>query len=216
MKFLFLLFALLVSGVAVQARQHTINLAIKLDLYGHLKTDLDAFEVDCGRYPTTLEGFQALLKCPTNIPAGKWHGPYLEKLPQDPWGHDYVYVCPGIHNTNGYDLYSCGFDGISKSGGDDLDDINNWNPRSPRNGTDFLLNHFEVFLFPHRFLVLTIFLIYQVISVLGGLWFVASLFSRRVSASISRHPMLNIIWFLVTLADIFILRTFIFNHPLVL
>jgi hypothetical protein len=74
------------------------------------------------------------------IPSGKWHGPYLDKIPQDPWGNNYVYCCPGVHSTNGYELYSCGFDGISKSGGDDLDDINNWDPASPHGGNDEYLN----------------------------------------------------------------------------
>ena len=103
------------------------------DIAGGFKVALDYFSNDCGRYPTTAEGFTALINCPTNISGSKWHGPYIDppKIPQDAWNHDYVYRYPGIHNTNGYDLYSCGYDGISKSGGEDLDDINNWDPHSP-------------------------------------------------------------------------------------
>ena len=41
-------------------------------------------------------------------------------------GHEYVYRCPGIHDTNGYDLYSLGPDGVGKTG----DDIGNW--QTPR------------------------------------------------------------------------------------
>ena len=105
----------------------------RADIAGQFKVALNYFSNDCGRYPTTAEGFTALINCPTNILSGRWHGPYIDppKIPQDVWHHDYVYRCPGIHNTNGYDLYSCGYDGISKSGGDDLDDINNWDPLSP-------------------------------------------------------------------------------------
>jgi len=40
-----------------------------------------------------------------------------------PWGNEYIYVCPGIHNTDGFDLSSAGRDGqpgtaddITKSG----------------------------------------------------------------------------------------------------
>lgn len=86
------------------------------------------FSVDCGRYPTTAEGLNALITCPTDISPKLWKGPYLDssKLLRDPWGHDFVYRCPGIHNTNAYDLYSKGPDGISKSDGDDPDDIGNW------------------------------------------------------------------------------------------
>lgn len=101
-------------------------MAIRADIIA-LHTAFDAFEVDCRRYPTTAEGLSALISQPTNLPS--WRGPYLKDItaqPLDPWGHRYVYVCPGVHNTNGIDLYSCGPDGISRSGGDDPDDINNW------------------------------------------------------------------------------------------
>lgn len=82
------------------------------------------FSNDCGRLPTTAEGFQALLTCPTNVSRNLWKGPYFDppQIPLDPWDHEYVYRCPGIHNTNGYDLYSAGPDGIKG----DLDDIGNW------------------------------------------------------------------------------------------
>ena len=92
------------------------------------KTALNMFDVECGRYPSTEEGLEALIRCPTNMPADKWRGPFLEgkTIPLDPWGHPYIYRCPGIHNTNNFDIYSCGPDGISKSGGDDEDDFNTW------------------------------------------------------------------------------------------
>ena len=88
-------------------------------------TALDAFRRDFGRYPTTAEGLAALTTRPASIPEGRWKGSYLGQLevPQDPWGHSYAYRCPGFHNTNRYDLYSLGPDGVSKSGGDDADDI---------------------------------------------------------------------------------------------
>jgi general secretion pathway protein G len=40
----------------------------------------------------------------------------------DPFGHEYQYVCPGIHNGATYDLWSNGADGISGN----ADDISNW------------------------------------------------------------------------------------------
>jgi general secretion pathway protein G len=93
------------------------------------ETGLGMFREDCGRYPTTTEGLAALITRPTGIPEGRWHGPYFDHIPKDPWGHDYVYRCPGIHNTNRFDLYSCGPDGVTKSGGVDEDDIANWRSR---------------------------------------------------------------------------------------
>jgi general secretion pathway protein G len=86
-------------------------------------TALDAFEIDVGRYPTTVEGMRALLERPTSE-ADDWRGPYLSKnvVPPDPWGGEYQYRCPGQYNPDGYDLYSYGPD--QKMGGDD--DITNW------------------------------------------------------------------------------------------
>jgi len=82
-----------------------------------IKTALDAFEVDNGFYP---KGIQDLIQAPGN--ARNWHGPYLEKIPQDPWGNNYIYSLPGKHNAGSYDLLSIGPDG--KEGTDD--DVGNW------------------------------------------------------------------------------------------
>ena len=90
---------------------------------------LEMFRSQCGRYPTTQEGLDALIGEPSNLPSGKWQKLLdCERVPNDPWDTPYVYCCPGLHNTNGFDVYSCGYDRKSKSRGDDHDDINNWNP----------------------------------------------------------------------------------------
>ena len=44
----------------------------------------------------------------------------------DPWGNRYIYNFPGIHNKESFDIYSLGKDGSSQTGGNDKDDINNW------------------------------------------------------------------------------------------
>jgi len=86
------------------------------------ETGLEAFEVDLGRYPTTQEGLNALVKKPINLK--KWTQPYLSRsaVPMDPWDKPYTYRQPGQHNEYGYDLSSDGPDG--QAGGDD--DISNW------------------------------------------------------------------------------------------
>jgi general secretion pathway protein G len=85
---------------------------------------LDAFEIDCGRYPSTEEGIRALLDQPQGLTG--WRGPYLKRgVPKDTWGNPYIYRYPGQHNVNGYDLYSFGPDG-QEGGGDDID---NWSQR---------------------------------------------------------------------------------------
>jgi general secretion pathway protein G len=93
--------------------------AAKADIAG-MDLQLDAFEVDAGRYPTTEEGLAALMNPPTTVKA--WHGPYLKKPPIDPWGRPYVYRYPGQINTTGVDLFSFGPDG-NEGGGDD---VGNW------------------------------------------------------------------------------------------
>jgi general secretion pathway protein G len=99
-------------GRSEQARQA----ATHADLSA-IKTALDAFEVDNGFYPKNLG---ELLQQPAN--AKNWHGPYLDKVPQDPWGNNYLYYYPGRHNTAFYDLLSIGAD--SKEGTED--DLGNW------------------------------------------------------------------------------------------
>ena len=102
-----------IAGRSEQARET----AEHADIYGGVKTALDAFEVDNGYYPKSL---QDLVQQPSN--AKNWHGPYLETLPVDPWNNPYVYYYPGKHNQRGYDLLSVGPDG--KEGTDD--DIVSW------------------------------------------------------------------------------------------
>ncbi len=79
---------------------------------------LEAFAIEIGRYPTTEEGLEALIRNPDGIDR---HGPYLKKteLPSDPWGRPYVYRCPGEHDD--YDLLSYGPDGVEGGEGTNAD-----------------------------------------------------------------------------------------------
>jgi len=101
-----------IVGRSEQARQT----AARSDISA-VKTALDMFEVDNGYYPKNL---QDLFQPPRD--AKNWHGPYLDKVPQDPWGNNYLYYYPGKHNPASYDLISIGPD--AKEGTDD--DIGNW------------------------------------------------------------------------------------------
>lgn len=87
----------------------------------------DSFNKDIGRYPTTDEGLSGLVTSPRTISSEKWRGPYLPKeIPQDPWGHKFVYFS---NSANQFRLFSCGFDGTTKSAGNDKDDINSWDDK---------------------------------------------------------------------------------------
>ena len=86
---------------------------------------LKLYKLDNGRYPTTEQGLQALVEKPTSepIPANWKSGGYLEKMPKDPWGHDYLYLNPGIKRE--IDVLSYGADG--QQGGEGFDaDLGSW------------------------------------------------------------------------------------------
>jgi general secretion pathway protein G len=100
------------TGRTEQARTS----AAKADV-ASLKVALNSFEVDTGRFPTNEEGLDALVNKPGDLQG--WKRPYVEKVPNDPWGHPYVYRCPGSSNKD-FDLISMGPDG-KEGGGDDVD-----------------------------------------------------------------------------------------------
>jgi len=86
---------------------------------------LKKFYIDNGFYPTTEQGLPALVSKPTTGRTPKNYAPsgYLPKVPMDPWGTGYIYICPGKHGP--FDLISYGSDGAS--GGTDGDaDVNSW------------------------------------------------------------------------------------------
>lgn len=103
------------TGKSEQAR----TTAARTDIAA-IGSALDNFEVDAGRFPETQEGLGALLGAPAEVRG--WSGPYLKKMPVDPWGNPYVYRKPGQYNVNSYDLSSNGPNGQEG----DADDVTNW------------------------------------------------------------------------------------------
>jgi general secretion pathway protein G len=88
-------------------------------------TPLEMYQLDLGQYPTTEGGLEALRIAPTDLEnPGKWGpDPYLTKnVPPDPWGRLYQYLSPGKVNTDTFDIWSLGPDGVDGS----EDDIGNW------------------------------------------------------------------------------------------
>jgi general secretion pathway protein G len=70
---------------------------------------LNLYKLDNGTYPTTEQGLQALVTKPESgiIPI-RWNPEgYLEKVPVDPWGTQYLY----LSNGERYTLKSLGADG---------------------------------------------------------------------------------------------------------
>ena len=89
---------------------------------GAFGTTLDVFKADNGFYPKGKDGLKDLVQRPAQATTD-WHE-YLDHVPLDPWGHAYIYECPGSHRPDSYDLSSAGPDGRAGT----ADDITNWQP----------------------------------------------------------------------------------------
>lgn len=87
-------------------------------------TSLNLYRLDNFSFPSSEQGLDALVTRPAGQPeAPNWKGPYLERVPKDPWGQVYQYLQPGQHGD--IDVYSYGADG--KPGGEgEAADIGNW------------------------------------------------------------------------------------------
>lgn len=82
---------------------------------------LDQFRRDNGFYPSTEQGLQALVEKPSvgRVPKRYPSKGYIKgKIPQDPWGYDYIYASPGA-SGNDYEISSLGADG--REGGEGVD-----------------------------------------------------------------------------------------------
>jgi general secretion pathway protein G len=90
-----------------------------------LATVLDIYHVDVGAYPTTEQGLQALITHPPGVK--RWNGPYLkgEAVPEDPWGHPFLYRYPSERQGHDYDVYSLGPTGQSGGTGNSAAIYNN-------------------------------------------------------------------------------------------
>ena len=89
----------------------------------NLMQALKLYRLDNQRYPTTEQGLQALISKPATGPAPANWKPYLEKLPNDPWGRPYLYLNPGVKGE--VDVMSYGADGQQGGEGKNAD-IGSW------------------------------------------------------------------------------------------
>ena len=113
-----LLILISTNSTASSTRLGTATATIKTFDHG-----VELFKLDVGRYPTTDEGLQALLKG-SMIERASTTG-YIKYLGKDPWGFPYQYKYPGTHNQGSFDIWSNGADGAV--GGDGYNgDIGNW------------------------------------------------------------------------------------------
>lgn len=90
-----------------------------------LESALNLYRLDNFVYPSTEQGLESLVELPTVEPEPRnWKaGGYIDRLPKDPWGGDYLYLSPG--ESGEIDIYSLGTDG--QPDGEGLAaDIGNW------------------------------------------------------------------------------------------
>ena len=113
--------ALIVPNVLDRADDARV-MAARTDV-NNLMQALKLYKLDNQRMPTSEQGLQALLTKPTTGPIPTNWKPYVEKLPNDPWGRAYQYLSPGIKGE--VDVMSLGANG--HAGGDGKNaDIGSW------------------------------------------------------------------------------------------
>ena len=96
--------------------------AAKQDI-GAIMQALKLYRLDNGRYPSSQDGLQILTG--KSAQGGAATGRvYMDRLPNDPWGHPYQYLNPGVNGE--VDVFSLGAD--SQPGGEGVEaDVGSWN-----------------------------------------------------------------------------------------
>jgi general secretion pathway protein G len=113
--------ALIVPNVLERADDARVT-AAKTDV-NNLMQALKLYRLDNQRYPTGEQGLQALVAKPAAPPVPPNWKPYLDKLPNDPWGRPYQYLNPGVKGE--IDVMSLGADGQPGGEGKNAD-IGSW------------------------------------------------------------------------------------------
>lgn len=100
------LFAILVGPAVIdmftEGQEEAARVQIK-----QFEQGLKLYYRNCGRYPNTTEGLNALIS-PT-ADCKKWK-PTIDTdvVPEDPWGNEYLYYSPGVRSNNEYEVISRG------------------------------------------------------------------------------------------------------------
>lgn len=85
----------------------------------NLRSAVQLFYLDAGRYPSEAEGLTALISAPQSAP--NWRGPYLDG-PQDlndPWNRAYIYRSPA--GDKAFEITTYGADGRAGGTNEDSD-----------------------------------------------------------------------------------------------
>ncbi len=113
--------ALIVPNVLNRADDARVT-AARTDV-NNLVQALKLYKLDNQRFPSAEQGLKALVTKPTvGTTPPNWK-PYLDKLPNDPWGGPYQFANPGVKGE--IDVYSLGADGVVGGEGNDAD-VGSW------------------------------------------------------------------------------------------
>ena len=105
-----------VVGVSVLNRLEEARKKVAYTQIKQISEALQLFKLSFKKFPGTAEGLSTL-----TVPKGK-EQPFMPSVPLDPWDNEYVYIFPGVKNSNSFDLMSYGPDGVDGGG----DDVGNW------------------------------------------------------------------------------------------
>jgi general secretion pathway protein G len=89
----------------------------------NLMQALKLYKLDHQRFPTSEQGLESLVRKPSAGPVPPSWKPYLDKLPNDPWGRPYQYLNPGVKGE--IDVFSLGADGQPGGEGHNAD-VGSW------------------------------------------------------------------------------------------
>lgn len=104
-----------ITGRVDEAKVETTKIQLRA-----IKDALEQYKLDNGTYPTTQQGLKALVEKPSSPPVPTRWRKYLDKVPKDGWGREFIYISPGVNRP--YELRSRGPDGEEGT----EDDIDVW------------------------------------------------------------------------------------------
>ena len=111
-----------IVGVNVAQKPGEAKVAKAMADLSVLKTGLQLYRLQQGRFPEQGQGLRALVEKPTQPPVPETYPEegYLDtrRLPTDPWGNPYVYLIPGTEGSS-FEIISYGADG--EPGGEGVD-----------------------------------------------------------------------------------------------
>lgn len=118
-----------VVGVNIKSQIDKARLATARAQITQLESALEFYHMDNGRYPSSAQGLEALVREPSGDPPARNYPPggYLKQTNAlvDPWGDQFNYANPGTNNSHSYDLWTLGADRSPGGEGGDAD-IGNW------------------------------------------------------------------------------------------